>query len=102
MRNRSSSGRKMPLIFLPSPPSCGSLVTRLRALESQRPCPRRVELLVLRMGSGFDVSTSNWDDAKRPSNAPFVPFNSPRWRSPMSEGDAALAFAHWAASGYPR
>jgi hypothetical protein len=60
-----------------------------------------VEVLVLRMGSGFDVSTSSWDDAGHPS-APFAPFNSPRWRSPMSEGDAALAFEHWAVSGYPR
>ena len=92
----------MPLIFLPSPPSCGSLLTRLRALESLRPCPRRVEVLVLRMGSGFDVSASSWDDEGRPPNAPFVPLNSKRWRTPMSEGDAALAFEHWAASGYPR
>ncbi len=70
----------MPLIYLPAPPSCEPLVTRLRALESRRPCPRRVEVLVLRMGSRFDVSTSSWDDEKRPSCAPFEPFNSPRWR----------------------
>ena len=92
----------MPLIYLPSPPSCESLVTRLRALERQRPCPRRVELLVLRMGSGFDVSASSWDDADDRPSAPFLPFNSPRWHSPMSEGDAALAFEQWAATGYPR
>lgn len=97
-----SQASSMPLIFLPSLPSCRSLVARLRAVESRRPCPRRVELLVLRLGSGFDVSASSWDDAEQAPSNPFLPLNSPRWRSPMSEGDAALAFEHWAATGYPR
>jgi hypothetical protein len=92
----------MPLICLPSPPSCWSLVARLRSLEKKRPCPRRVELLVLRLGNGFDVSASSWDDPEQPPNNPFLPLNSPRWRSPMSEGDAALAFEDWATTGYLR
>ena len=92
----------MPLNILPAPPSCSSLVERLRALEATRRCPRLVEVLVLRMGGGFDVSVSIADDPGGAASAPFVPLNSRRWSSPMSEGNALLAFEDWAASGYPR
>ena len=92
----------MPLSILPAPPSCSSLVERLRALDSTRRCPRLVEVLVLRMGAAFDVSVSIADDPTDASNAPFGPLNSPHWSSPISEGNAVLAFEDWAASGYPR
>jgi hypothetical protein len=53
------------------------------------------------MGHGFDVSVSNAADPTAAPDAPFLPLNSARWNSPMSEGDALLAFEDWAASGYP-
>jgi hypothetical protein len=92
----------MPLTILPAPPSCASLVERLRSLAAKRRCPRLVEVLVLRMGQGFDVSVSHRDDPTSAPGAPFLPLNSTRWSSPMSEGNALLAFEDWAASGYPR
>jgi hypothetical protein len=102
LEERVARTRGVPLVFLPCPSSCLPLVARLRAIELRHPCSRRVELLVLRMGSGFDVSAASGDESEGGSDAVFAPLNSPRWRSPMGEADAAMAFEDWASRGYPR